>query len=122
MQILVAEDNPINQKVICSMLRRQGWDVSLAVNGMEACRLFLEQSFDLVLMDVQMPEMDGLEAARRIRAEEAGRGVERTPILALTAHASGRSPHRAPQRSALEVTKLCFIAMTVTTENSFVKT
>jgi len=88
LRVLVAEDNPINQKVICSMLSRQGWKVILAVNGMEACRLFLEQSFDLVLMDVQMPEMDGLEAARRIREEEAGRGMERTPILALTAHAS----------------------------------
>ena len=88
LRVLVAEDNPINQKVICSMLRRQGWNVTLAVNGVEACRLFLEQSFDLVLMDVQMPEMDGLEAARRIRAEEVRRGLARTPILALTAHAS----------------------------------
>ena len=88
LRVLVAEDNPINQKVICSMLSRRGWNVTLAVNGVEACRLFLEQSFDLVLMDVQMPEMDGLEAARRIRTEEAERGLGRTPILALTAHAS----------------------------------
>jgi signal transduction histidine kinase len=88
LRVLVAEDNPINQKVICSMLSRQGWNVTLAVNGVEACRHFLEKSFDLVLMDVQMPEMDGLEAARRIRLEEADRGLARTPILALTAHAS----------------------------------
>ena len=88
LRVLVAEDHPINQKVICSMLKRQGWNVALAANGAEACRLFLEHSFDLVLMDVQMPEMDGLEAARRIRAEEIRRGQERTPILALTAHAS----------------------------------
>jgi CheY-like chemotaxis protein len=88
LRVLVAEDNPINQKVICSMLSRQGWNVTLAVNGVEACRLFLEQSFDLVLMDVQMPEMDGLAAARRIRKEEDERGLVRTPILALTAHAS----------------------------------
>ncbi len=87
-RVLVAEDNPINQKVICSMLRRQGWNVTLAVNGVEACRNFLENSYDLVLLDVQMPEMDGLEAARRIRAEEVSRGSARTPILALTAHAS----------------------------------
>jgi two-component system, sensor histidine kinase len=87
-RVLVAEDNPINQKVVCSMLRRQGWSVTLAVNGVEACRYFLENSYDLVLLDVQMPEMDGLEAARRIRGEEVSRGSTRTPILALTAHAS----------------------------------
>jgi signal transduction histidine kinase/ActR/RegA family two-component response regulator len=88
LRVLVAEDNPINQKVIGAMLRRQGWSVTLAINGVEACRCFGESCFDLVLMDVQMPEMDGLEAARRIRAEEARRGSARTPILALTAHAS----------------------------------
>ena len=88
LRILVAEDNLINQKVICAMLRRQGWSVTLAGNGTEAWRYFRENRFDLVLMDVQMPEMDGLEATRRIRAEEAGRGLVRTPILALTAHAS----------------------------------
>jgi signal transduction histidine kinase/CheY-like chemotaxis protein len=88
LRVLVAEDNMINQKVIDALLRRQGWSVTLAVNGVEACRSFLENRFDLVLMDVQMPEMDGLEATRRIRAEEACRSLARTPILALTAHAS----------------------------------
>jgi signal transduction histidine kinase/ActR/RegA family two-component response regulator len=88
LRILVAEDNPINQKVIEAMLRRQGWSVTLAVNGAEACRCFRHGVFDLVLMDVQMPEMDGLEASRLIRAEEQSRGLSRTPILALTAHAS----------------------------------
>jgi signal transduction histidine kinase/ActR/RegA family two-component response regulator len=88
LRVLVAEDNPINQKVIGAMLRRQGWSVTMAINGVEACRYFGESCFDLVLMDVQMPEMDGLEATRRIRAEEARRGSARTPILALTAHAS----------------------------------
>lgn len=70
------------------MLRRQGWSITLAGNGVEACRHFLDDVFDLVLMDVQMPEMDGLEATRRMRAQEALRGSARTPILALTAHAS----------------------------------
>ena len=88
LRVLVAEDNLVNQKVIGFMLRRQGWSVTLAGNGVETCRYFGENSFDLVLMDVQMPEMDGLEAARRIRADEARRGLARTPILALTAHAS----------------------------------
>jgi CheY-like chemotaxis protein len=88
LRILVAEDNPINQKVIDAMLRRQGWSVTLAGNGAEACRYSAEGTFDLVLMDVQMPEVDGLDATRRIRADEARRGLKRTPILALTAHAS----------------------------------
>jgi signal transduction histidine kinase/ActR/RegA family two-component response regulator len=88
LRILVAEDNPINQKVVGAMLGRQGWSVTLAVNGVDACRHFRESCFDLVLMDVQMPEMDGLEATRRIRAEETRRGLARTPIIALTAHAS----------------------------------
>ncbi len=90
LRVLVAEDNLINQKVICAMLRRQGWNITLAANGNEACEYFRRQEFDLILMDVQMPEMDGLEATRLIRQEELHRcSPVRTPILALTAHASG---------------------------------
>jgi signal transduction histidine kinase len=88
LRVLVAEDNPVNQKVIGSMLRRQGWAITLAASGVEACRCFEESCFDLVLMDVQMPVMDGLEATRRMRAQEALGGRVRTPIVALTAHAS----------------------------------
>jgi CheY-like chemotaxis protein len=88
LRVLVAEDNLINQKVICSMLRRQNWSVTLAGNGEEAYRCFLESDFDLILMDVQMPEVDGLEAARRIRQAERSHGLGRIPILALTAHAA----------------------------------
>jgi CheY-like chemotaxis protein len=87
--VLVAEDNPINQKVIGSMLRRQGWTVILAGNGREACERFARERFDLILMDVQMPEMDGLEATRWIRdAERERQSTDRIPIVALTAHAS----------------------------------
>ncbi len=91
LDILVAEDNPINQKVICSMLRRQGWTVVLAANGQEAYDRFLQARFDLVLMDIQMPGVDGLEATRLIRQEEFRQAVpawSSTPIVALTAHAS----------------------------------
>ncbi len=88
LRVLVAEDHPINQKVICSMLGRQGWATTLATNGDEAWRRFERDAFDLVLMDVQMPEMDGLSATRRIREVEAQRSLGRTPVLALTAHAS----------------------------------
>uniref|UniRef100_Q02A70 histidine kinase n=1 Tax=Solibacter usitatus (strain Ellin6076) TaxID=234267 RepID=Q02A70_SOLUE len=88
LRVLVAEDNVINQKVICSMLRRQGWTVTLALNGEEAYRRFLESRFDLILMDVQMPEVDGLESSRRIRQAERNHKLGRIPILALTAHAA----------------------------------
>jgi signal transduction histidine kinase/CheY-like chemotaxis protein len=90
-RILVAEDNIVNQKVITAMLRRQGCIVTLAPDGREAHALFLKDNFDLILMDVQMPGMDGLEATRLIREEESRRfvrsGSRRVPILALTAHA-----------------------------------
>ena len=89
LNVLVAEDNLVNQKVIDAILRRQGWTVTLASNGEEALAHFGEQDFDLILMDVQMPGMDGLEATRRIRDGEQSRGdSQRIPILALTAHAS----------------------------------
>jgi two-component system, sensor histidine kinase len=88
LHILVAEDNPVNQKVIGLILRRQGWTFILAENGAEAWRHFQGSPFDLILMDVQMPEMDGLQATRLIREEEVRRAIGRTPILALTAHAS----------------------------------
>jgi CheY-like chemotaxis protein len=89
LRVLVAEDNVINQKVISSMLRRQGWVVTLAGNGKEACECFSRDRFDLVLMDIQMPEMDGLTASRWIREWQTERQPEeRVPIVALTAHAS----------------------------------
>ena len=90
LRVLVAEDNAINQKVIGSMLRRHGWVVTLASNGKEACDCFSRDSFDLVLMDVQMPEMDGLAASRWIRERQSERqsAEEPIPIVALTAHAS----------------------------------
>jgi two-component system, sensor histidine kinase len=89
LHVLVAEDNAVNQKVICAVLRRQGWSITLASNGEEAWRHFREGCFDLILMDVQMPEMDGLQTTRLIREEEQRRTpAERIPILALTAHAS----------------------------------
>jgi two-component system, sensor histidine kinase len=95
LQVLVAEDNVINQKVISSLLRRQGWTITLAGNGKEAYRHFLHSHFDLILMDIQMPEMDGLEATALIRREEISRGSEsRTPIIALTAHTSQSQHHQ----------------------------
>jgi CheY-like chemotaxis protein len=88
LNVLVAEDNVVNQKVICSLLRLAGSVANLAANGAEAYRLFLEKPFDLVLMDVQMPEVDGLEATSMIRAEERRRNLRPIPIVALTAQTS----------------------------------
>ena len=84
--ILLVEDNLINQKVASRMLEKNGHRVVTANNGKEALRALEDHEFDAVLMDVQMPEMDGLEATAAIRAAEAG-GERHLPIVAVTAHA-----------------------------------
>jgi signal transduction histidine kinase/CheY-like chemotaxis protein/ligand-binding sensor domain-containing protein len=85
LRILLAEDNPVNQTLAVRLLQRRGHTVRVASNGREAVELVKEWEPDLVLMDVQMPEMDGLTATRIIRqAEREGKHV---PIVALTAHA-----------------------------------
>ena len=86
LRILVAEDNLINQKLATYMLTGLGHNVSLAANGQEALDSIRKARFDVILMDVQMPVMDGLEATRRIREEEKLLN-RHTPIVALTAHA-----------------------------------
>jgi PAS domain S-box-containing protein len=84
--ILLAEDNPVNQRLVERLLRKHGYAITVAGNGVEALALMDRQDFDLVLMDVQMPEMDGFEATRAIRAREQ-QGQTRIPVVALTAHA-----------------------------------
>ena len=84
--ILLTEDNVVNQRVARTMLEKAGHSVVVANNGRQALKLIEEQSFDLVLMDVQMPEMGGLEATAAIRDLEKRTG-ERVPIIAMTAHA-----------------------------------
>jgi PAS domain S-box-containing protein len=81
-RILVAEDQPINQRIINDMLRLFGAEVTLARNGHEALRCLAEGDFELVLMDIQMPEMDGLSATEHLRGNPAWAGL---PVIALTA-------------------------------------
>jgi CheY-like chemotaxis protein len=86
LRLLLAEDNPVNQKFALRVLQGAGHTVALAQNGREAVEQWHSGSFDLILMDVQMPEMDGLDATREIRVREAASG-RRTPIVAMTANA-----------------------------------
>jgi PAS domain S-box-containing protein len=86
LSILLAEDNAVNQKVISGLLKKHGHCVEIAANGREALDKLSRARFDLVLMDVQMPEMDGLEATKAIRKREQNTGGH-VPLVALTAHA-----------------------------------
>jgi two-component system sensor histidine kinase/response regulator len=85
-RVLLAEDNKVNQMLAVAILRKRGYDVTIADNGREAIDLFQRSTFDVVLMDVQMPEVDGFEATAAIRAMESATS-KRLPIIAVTAHA-----------------------------------
>jgi CheY-like chemotaxis protein/HPt (histidine-containing phosphotransfer) domain-containing protein len=86
MRILLTEDNLVNQRLALRLLEKHGHAVAVANNGHEAVAALAREHFDLVLMDVQMPEMDGLEATALIRVRERDNGVH-VPIIAMTAHA-----------------------------------
>lgn len=86
LNLLLVEDNPINQRLVVHLLTRRGHTVTVAPNGQVAVDLVRDKVFDAVLMDIQMPEMDGLQATTLIREQEQGNG-RHLPIIALTAHA-----------------------------------
>ena len=91
--VLVVEDNPVNQKVVGSLLTKWGHRVVLACDGARGLEALERKHFDLVLMDIQMPVMDGIEATRSIRAREREQGGH-IPIIAITAHARTQDQER----------------------------
>ena len=86
-RILVVEDNIVNQKIAVRMIEKAGFQADVAANGKEALKALEGFKYDIVLMDVQMPEMDGLEATKRIRDPESGVLNHDIPVIAMTAHA-----------------------------------
>ena len=87
LKILLVEDNLLNQRVVTFSLKKYDHEVTIANNGLEAVEKFGENKFDVILMDIMMPVMDGLEATVKIREVEKNNGIEkRTPIIALTAN------------------------------------
>jgi osomolarity two-component system sensor histidine kinase NIK1 len=87
LKILLVEDNVLNQRIVLFSLKKFNHAVTIANNGLEAVEKFKEDNFDVILMDIMMPVMDGLEATTKIREEEVRlKAPKRTPIIALTAN------------------------------------
>ena len=87
LRILLAEDDPVNQRVAVAMLKKLGHHTIVVDDGQQALERLGDDTFDVVLMDVQMPRLDGYAATRAIRARAAETGAPRLPIVAMTAHA-----------------------------------
>jgi two-component system, cell cycle response regulator DivK len=92
--ILLVEDNELNRDMLSRRLQRRGYTVSIAVDGLQAVAMAASAPPDLVLMDMSLPEMDGWEATRRMKADGASRHV---PVIALTAHAMSGDREKALQ-------------------------
>lgn len=86
LKVLLVEDNELNQKFAMAVIRKLGYEVDVAENGRVGLDKYLSQTYDLILMDIQMPEMNGIEAAKAIRKHEAQYGDgKHIPIIAITA-------------------------------------
>jgi signal transduction histidine kinase/ActR/RegA family two-component response regulator len=103
LRVLVAEDSEVNQFIIRELLAKWGIEIAVAANGLEAVKAFREQEFDLILMDIQMPEMDGLEATRQIRSVQASENLHRgCEIVGLSAHAMSGDRERYMAEGMIE--------------------
>jgi len=91
-KILLVEDNEMNRDMLSRRLQRKGYEVAMAVDGLQGVQMALAGGYDLILMDMSLPELDGWEATRRIREEP---GAKRVPIIALTAHAMSGDREKA---------------------------
>jgi CheY-like chemotaxis protein len=87
LRVLLVEDNLLNQKLAGTLLKKWGHEVDIANDGLEALDRHAQRTYDLILMDLQMPKMGGFEATGIIREREAGNRIKRTPIIAMTANA-----------------------------------
>ena len=112
-RVLVAEDNPVNQLLIIRLLEQRGFQVVIAANGRAALAAIHEQHFDLVLMDVQMPELDGLQATRLLREQERSTG-KYLPVIAMTAHAM-----QGDREKCLDAGMTAYVAKPVRPEELF---
>ncbi len=91
--ILVAEDNDVNIQVLCSFLKKLHCEIVIVKDGQKAVDLFTKNQFDLILMDIAMPTLDGLGATKAIRTLERKNKLEPTPIVAVTAHVAPADQH-----------------------------
>lgn len=98
LRVLAAEDNPVNQVVLRTLLSEVGIEATIVSNGQQALEAWRDGAWDLVLMDIQMPVMDGVAAVRAIRASECEQRLAKTPIIAVTANAMAH--HRAEYLAA----------------------
>jgi PAS domain S-box-containing protein len=113
LKILLAEDNLVNQKLAARILEKRGHRITIAKNGKEAVDALIEDTFDIILMDVQMPEMDGFEATQRIREIESETG-KHVPIAAMTAHTM-----KGDKERCLEAGMDAYISKPIQTEELF---
>ena len=93
-KILLVEDNEMNRDMLSRRLARKGYEVALAMDGLQGVTMASAGGYDLILMDMSLPELDGWEATRRVRDAEVGAG-RRVPIIALTAHAMSGDREKA---------------------------